>query len=648
MEETNKPGEDAMGEAGSDTKDEARGEAGKDPKGKPKEKPEIKPKEKPRYSTWQNTVYVLRLAFQRKKRTLLAMLANSLITPAIPAVAMFLPMTVVALILGGTDARQLIIAVVAFTIATVLLQTAKSYLFALGRAQRNAIRHSIIQDMLQMTLETDYANLEKKAFTDAREKAHQVTGTPYEAAQQIYASLENFCANVLGFILYIILLVRVNPLILLLTGVTTIAGFFVRRRANKWRFDNDKEETGYSKRTRFVTRIGTQPSHAKDVRLFAMYYWMREVYDTYLKLRYNWVRRMEARQYLADVTDCLATFIREGASYAYLIWAVLFRGLPVEQFVLLFAAIGGFSGWVMGILDEYTTLQRRSLEYCRLREFMEFPNDFKREDGAPVVLTPGKTHELAMRGVSFRYPGADEDTLHKIDLTIGAGEKLAIVGLNGAGKTTLVKLLCGFYDPTEGEILLDGRDIREFNREQYYKFFTAVFQDFNILPATIAENVAQQGIDELDSDRVTLCLERSGLLDKVNSLPDGIRSPLGREVYEDATELSGGETQRLILARALYNEAPVMILDEPTASLDPIAESRLYNRYNELSSGKTSIYISHRLASTRFCDRVIFIDGKVIAESGTHEQLLIAGKKYAELFELQSRYYQEEVDTDVS
>jgi len=611
-----------------------------------KNKVKNKIKEKPKYSVWQNSVYVIRLAFERMRFTPWILLVQSLLTPIIPAVAMFLPVTVVALILGEASVSTLVIAVVAFTVATVVLQTTKSYLSAVSRSQRNSIRHSIIiEDMLRVSFTADYANLEKKAFTDAREKASQASN---ESLRHIYNSIESVCANVFGLIIYVILLVQVNPILLLLTAVTTVAGFFVRRNANKWRHDNDDEEAGYSKRIRYLTRVGGNTSLAKDIRLFAMYDWLCDVQSTYLKMRYGWIKKVEKRHYIADVVDCLATFMREGAAYAYLIWLVLFQDLPVDQFVLLFAAIGGFSGWVMGILNEYTALQRHSLQFCRLREFIEFPNTFKREEGESIAVETGKTHELELRNVSFRYPGADEDTLQNINLKITAGEKLAIVGLNGAGKTTLVKLLCGFYDPTEGEVLLDGKDIRVFNREEYYTLFTAVFQDFNIIPGTIAENVAQLDCTEpdLDMNRVFECLELADILDKINSLPDGVESLLINNVHVEAVELSGGETQKLMLARALYNNAPILILDEPTAALDPIAESRLYSRYNELSSGKTSVYISHRLASTRFCDRILLIEGKEIAESGTHEQLLEAGNSYAKLFELQSKYYQEEVELD--
>ena len=213
-------------------------------------------------------------------------------------------------------------------------------------------------------------------------------------------------------------------------------------------------------------------------------------------------------------------------------------------------------------------------------------------------------------------------------------------GLNGAGKTTLVKLICGFLDPTEGRVLLDGKDIRLYNRSDYYTLFAAVFQDFSLLAGSIAVNIAQSEID-IDMDRVKECIEKAGLRAKVESLTVGYETLLNREVYEDAIQLSGGETQRLMLARALYKDAPFIVLDEPTAALDPIAESELYHKYHNLTGNKSSIYISHRLASTRFCDRIIMIGEAGISEEGTHEQLLKAGGKYAELFEVQSRYYRE-------
>jgi len=603
-----------------------------------------KVKEKPKYNTWQNTCYVLKYTWERSKTVVFTMIAQSLLIPAIPAVAMFLPMMVVALILDNAGAGRLALTILVFTAVTLLLQSIKKYLDCTALVQRAAVRLTLGNDILYKVIDTDYANLENKRFTDVKQKAQSTSDSNSNSTEQVYYTLENLGANLIGFIIYIIILVNINPLILLITAIMSILGFIVRRWSNKWQHDNDDERVAYDKRFYLTNRVGDNGSLAKDIRLFCMIDWLNDVFDTYMKLRMRWDRRAQIRDFIADATDCAATFLREGAAYAFLIWQILYNAMPVDQFILLFAAVGGFSGWIMGILSEYAQLQRHSLSYCRLREYYEYPDTFKRDDGESIAPEKDKDYSLELRKVNFRYPGADEDTLQNINLTVQPGEKLAIVGLNGAGKTTLVKLLCGFYDPTEGEVLLNGHDIRLYDRRQYYSLFTAVFQEFNILPVSIAENIAQKNADKLDNERVEECLELANLAEKIKSLPDGVKSLLRKEVHDEAVELSGGETQRLILARALYKNAPILILDEPTAALDPIAESKLYERYNNLSIGRTSVYISHRLASTRFCDRIILLDGKIVAETGTHDELLYADGKYAELFEIQSKYYREEAE----
>ena len=229
---------------------------------------------------------------------------------------------------------------------------------------------------------------------------------------------------------------------------------------------------------------------------------------------------------------------------------------------------------------------------------------------------------------------------------IPAGEKIAIVGLNGAGKTTLVKLICGLYEPTEGEILVNGQPINAYNRLDYYRLYAAVFQDIFLLPLSVADNIAGSK-ENYDAARVSEAIALAGLDEKIGDLPDGVETKLVKSVYDEAVDFSGGELQKLALARALYkmgdsaSSGLALVLDEPTAALDPIAESRLYDEYNHMTAGRTAVFISHRLASTRFCDRIfLFADGQ-IAETGTHEDLIRTGGRYAELYELQSHYYRE-------
>ena len=269
---------------------------------------------------------------------------------------------------------------------------------------------------------------------------------------------------------------------------------------------------------------------------------------------------------------------------------------------------------------------------------MEWPEPFAFEEGKP--LPQGlKDCEIVLDHVSYRYPGAEKDTISNLTFTLHPGEKVAIVGLNGAGKTTLVKLLCGFLDPTQGSVRLNGVDIRTYNRREYYHLFSAVFQEFSVLDTNVAVNVAQR-VDGIDRARVAECLEKAGLTQAVEALPKGMDTPVTRNVFEDGVELSGGQMQRLMLARALYRDAPVVVLDEPTAALDPLAEHDIYMKYNAMTQGKSSLFISHRLASTRFCDRILYLEHGRIAEEGTHQSLLDLGGGYSKLFEVQSRYYQ--------
>ena len=375
---------------------------------------------------------------------------------------------------------------------------------------------------------------------------------------------------------------------------------------------------------------------AKDIRIFSLQNWLNDLLDGVDNVYLDFRIRVERILLLADITDLVLTMARNGIAYAYLLNMAIHDGLTVSQFVLYFTAVSTFTTWIMGILQKATKLHKQSLDISQVREFLEYPELFLFEEG--MAVPKADAYELKLENVSFRYPGAEQDTIHNLNLTVHPGEKLAIVGLNGAGKTTLVKLLCGLFDPTEGRVLLNGMDIRGFNRREYYGLFSAVFQEFSILDVTVVENITQT-TEEFDEKKLWDCIEKAGLTDTIKELPNGLDTHVGREVYLDGVLFSGGQTQRLMLARALYKDGPILMLDEPTAALDPIAENDIYMKYNDMTAGKTSMFISHRLASTRFCDRIIFVADGHIAEEGTHESLLALGGEYAKLFEVQSRYY---------
>lgn len=377
---------------------------------------------------------------------------------------------------------------------------------------------------------------------------------------------------------------------------------------------------------------------AKDIRIFGLQNWLDDISSSIQKTYMDFLLRCEKMLLLGDLADVFFTIARNGIAYVYLLHLALSEDLSVSAFLLYFTAISTFTTWVNGILQQCSDLHKESLDISSLRTFLDYPEPFRFQNGKPIP--PKAPYELRLEQVSYRYPGAARDTIHQMNLTLHPGEKLAIVGLNGAGKTTLVKLLCGLLDPTKGRVLLNGQDIRDFNRQDYYALFSAVFQNYSLLDVTLAENIAQDYKD-INEKRIWDCLEKAGLTQMVQQLQTGLATHTGREVYLDGVLFSGGQTQRLMLARALYKNSPILLLDEPTAALDPLAENDIYLKYHEMTEGKTSLFISHRLASTRFCDRILYLEHGAILEEGTHEELLQAGGAYAQLFDTQSRYYQE-------
>lgn len=284
-----------------------------------------------------------------------------------------------------------------------------------------------------------------------------------------------------------------------------------------------------------------------------------------------------------------------------------------------------------------TLIYRSHLCCDNFRKYLDLEED---EKAVEIIKEVPAKCEIEFQNVSFSYDGKT-NVIKDFNFKASAGEKVAVVGMNGAGKTTAMKLLLGFYNPTKGKILINGKDASILNKKERCKLFSAVFQDIFTLPASIEKNIAL--CEDVDKDKLNRVIDFADLSEKIESLSQGINTKLHKDLYPDAVELSGGETQKLLLARAIYKEAPIMILDEPTAALDPIAENEIYTKYSEITKGRTSFYISHRLASTAFCDKVIFIKDGEITETGTHKELMEKKGDYYKMYYMQSYYYNEEI-----
>ena len=593
------------------------------------------------YNIFQNCAFMVGRAWRDCKSVLAIVLGLIFCGAAANLLELFVVPAILEAVERGAGPGAFIRMILWFTLGMAAVQALRAYLDANSMFGRIWVRSGLCLDMHMTFCRTSYPHIEDPDYVKRAAKASRCLDSNSDAGEHIWTTLAELLTNVICFVIYLLLLAQVGPWVAALCIALSAAGYFAGEHIRAWRYRHREEEAALMHKSDYVIYRSRDMKLAKDIRIFGIGPWLTELYEKYTRLMQDFYVKAYRQDMWADLLDVALAFLRNGAAYGLLIAMALRGELTAAAFVLYFTAVSGFAQWVTGIFSGLGALHRESLDLAALREFVEEPELFRFEDGKPLPVKEEHLYTLELRDVSFRYPGADHDTLSHVNLTIHPGEKLAVVGKNGAGKTTLIKLLCGLYDPTEGQVLLDGEDIRQYNRRDYYKHFSAVFQQFSVLAGTMAENVAQTNSEKVDLPRMWDCLERAGIADKVRELPQKENTHLGREVYLDGIDLSGGQMQRLMLARALYKDAPVVVLDEPTAALDPIAESDLYQKYSDLTGNRTSVYISHRLASTRFCDRILLIENGGIAEEGTHEELLAAGGRYAYLFDIQSKYYKE-------
>ena len=595
--------------------------------------------QEPAHSLGQNIAYMVSLAWSQRRSVILLNLAMSVAAILLSLTQLFIVPSILGAVEDKVSVAEITVIILLFTGALILLSAAGAYLSSCAQFGRIEVR-LIIGSMIQnKALTMSYPDIENQDVRKKMDKASMLVTSNTAATEAVWTTLMNLLKNVVEFIIYLSLLMTLNSYMIIAVLITAIVSFLVSNYLNGWGYRHRDEEAEYSHRMNYLSEKSRDYTLAKDIRIFEMAGWIEDVFNRTLNRYRSFAARGERVYVWGDIIDVVLTFMRSAIVYLFLIRAVLRGEMSAAQFVLYFNTVNVFTSGIGRIMTDFSVLQKQSLDICAVREFLDYPESFKMEEGVPITPNLNIPYQIELRDVSFRYPEAEKNTLSHINMIIRPGEKLAVVGLNGAGKTTLIKLICGFLEPTEGKVLLNNTDIRTYNRRDYYRLFSAVFQDFSVLDVTIAENIVQTD-ENINTELMERCINLAGLSKKIDSLPNGVETHIGK-VFEDGIQLSGGELQRLMLARALYKNAPIIVLDEPTSALDPIAESEIYNKYSELTDGRMAVYISHRLASTRFCDRIILIEGGRIDEEGTHDELISRNGHYANLFELQSRYYRE-------
>nr|WP_304578929.1 ABC transporter ATP-binding protein [uncultured Acetatifactor sp.] len=593
------------------------------------------------YSLWDNCRYALRQLRQKEGDIGMAVCGGDVaLGILLPFLEAALAGAVAAILTSGRRPEAILLLVAGYVVLLQTVRFLQGHLRNLRFKTLFLLRIDMGMDFFRKTVWMDGQSLEsaqgQKKRKDAGRNLYSGNGQGIEAYTKAWCDL---VMQLIGLVLYGAIVGQVSLILLAILVLQTLLVSYLHTKAGKRAYAMEDEIEKKWGIFQYLRRETVIPGNGKDIRMYRMDKWFLGMFHGLIDRVCALIDRQQTGYMAAGMAEDLLTFARSMVVYGWLIREMAAGNMTIPSFLLYVGIVAGFGAWMNGLFGAWRQILENEKLMDDYRDFMDFGVV---EEGRQAPGRPGRTHEIRFEHVCFRYEGSGEDTIRDLNLTIRPGERLALVGPNGAGKTTLIKLLCGLYRPTSGTVYLDGRDIQSLDQRAVFREFAVVFQDVFAFSFPLSDNVSCVDCGREDSERLRGSLEKAGLWERVQALPKGAQTFMNKDLDEAGVTLSGGEVQKLMLARALYKDAPMVILDEPTAALDPIAESEMYERYDELVQGRTAVFISHRLSSTRFCDRILFLENGRITEEGTHGELMQRGGAYAELFSIQAQYYREQ------
>jgi ABC-type bacteriocin/lantibiotic exporter with double-glycine peptidase domain len=586
--------------------------------------------------------YVLNKSFEYDKKMKRYLIIHIICELLIPIITLLTTSGIVYMLSNNIDVIPYLGVVAGIVLFSFIIQILNSY--SLNKYTWLSTFSRLNVFMIEASthyISKDYELIEPKSGQQKVSQSLESLSSNWVGVEGMLKETPKIIINIIGFIVYTVVVAIYVPWVILIVLVMSLINIYLSHKANEYVKKIYPETSKLGRERYFLLQDLTDPRYGKDIRIFKMKNWFIKIFDTLTKKRVDFSSKTHLRYLLANASDSIFLFIRDAIAYALLIVMVIDGKIDVATFTFLIGLVFGFTAWVNGFTESFNNLRRMNIDVNYYREFVEMPNVFNHQKGLDISKL---THpiKITFKDVTFTYPDTDKVILENFNLEIKAGEKLAVVGPNGSGKTTLIKLLTGLYRPTSGQILINDIDILEFNINDYMELFSVVFQDSEPLAFTILENVTTKPQGKEDRNRFNDAIKKAGLKEKIDSLPNKELTYITQHFETSGISLSGGETQKLMLARALYKNAPILVLDEPTSALDPLNEERMYKAYDEFTKGNTSIFISHRLSSTRFCDRIIYLEFGKILEVGTHDELMALNGQYKYIFDVQSQYYKEE------
>ncbi|MEY8255926.1 ABC transporter ATP-binding protein [Clostridium perfringens] len=586
-----------------------------------------------------NIKYIMGYAWSQDRVLFAQCGVYTILASIAPFIGIFLPKFLIDELLEQRRVEIILMTLIGFFLLSSVVNYSIAWLRCAYSPRVTKIRTDYITMISDKIMKMDFKNTEDPEVLNKIKSVMNAVMSNNTGVEGVYHTLLGLFGRLTAFVGYISIVLFLSPWILLFLIINVLISYALTMRVKKYEYSQKEKAADKDRRTFYVFDTMYDFAYGKDIRIYDLKNILIDKFKKFRGERIDISNDVQEKQLKVKIVDVILLVIREFVVYGYLIYNVLFTGMSIGDFTMYFSTINGFGDWMKGILDDLANIKAQNMYLDDMREFLEIKSEDK-EKTRDIPID--SSYEIEFKNVSFKYPKTDKYIYKNLSLKIKKGQRLAIVGINGAGKTTFVKLLCRLYEPTSGEILINGINIQSFSKEEYYKILSVVFQDIKTFAFTVAENVSLENLEDVDREKVLHCIEKAGVGDKINSLQKGIDTSLLKILDGEGVELSGGENQKLALARALYKNGKIVILDEPTSALDAVAEYNIYKGFDELIGDKTAIYISHRLASTKFCDVIAFFENGEIVEYGTHEELLKKNGKYSDMFNIQAQYYKEE------
>lgn len=594
---------------------------------------------------FNNIIYLIKNIWQYDKGLFLIFVSYIFVVSVLPFVDIFGPKLLIDEITTLKRPKSVFFILIIYFFMTATLSYLLSNLEVLSSSRILRVRFQFMKKLQRKTMTMEFKHTENPEILNNVETAWRAANSNNIGIEGMMNKVLFIIGSLISFMGYAAILMKLNLLVLIYLILNLTIVYLFTIKVKKYEHSQKDTISTSDRKSKYIYDVMYNFSYGKEIRIYNLSSWFIDKFNMYKADKLNIEKSIIGKYFKVSLLDILLCIVREGIVYGYLIYRVIYKAMTIGEFSMYFVTIGAFSLWMKSILDSIASIRLQNMYINDFRDFMEFGDQPSMESQKPIVKN--ETYEVEFRNVWFKYPNTERYIFKNISLKIKWGQRIAIVGGNGEGKTTFVKLLTRLYEPTEGKILINGIDTSTIDKEEYFKIFSVVFQDVNLFAFSVAENITLTDSDKSDRGKVIEALKKVKLNSKIENLERGIDTSVLRVIDERGVEFSGGERQKLALARALYKDSPIIVLDEPTAALDPIAEYEIYKAFDEIIGEKVGVYISHRLASTKFCDVIVLFNNGTIEECGTHEELIKLDGRYAEMFNTQAAYYRENMEVSM-